>query len=304
MENSHQPVMTNEVLALFQDLSIAPKRYLDGTFGRGGHASLMSKQFPDLSVWAVDQDQTAVDFAQSSWNNESTVAPLQIEHSNFSEILDVIEKNNWPKNFDMILLDLGVSSPQLDISSRGFSFYKDGPLDMRMNMKRDLSAATIINEWDSDSLFQLFTELGEVRRPGRVIRAIIEDRKTKSFETTLQLAGMIERVDGWRKKGKHPATNYFLALRLEVNKELDVLRQALPILVNLLSPGGRLAILSFHSLEDRIVKHFFKECQSGRPVSKKVIKPQRAECLSNKRARSALLRGFEKNHDAASVQIS
>jgi len=273
MENSHQPVMTNEVLALFQDLSIAPKRYLDGTFGRGGHASLMSKQFPDLSVWAVDQDQTAVDFAQSSWNNESTVAPLQIEHSNFSEILDVIEKNNWPKNFDMILLDLGVSSPQLDISSRGFSFYKDGPLDMRMNMKRDLSAATIINEWDSDSLFQLFTELGEVRRPGRVIRAII-------------------------------ATNYFLALRLEVNKELDVLRQALPILVNLLSPGGRLAILSFHSLEDRIVKHFFKECQSGRPVSKKVIKPQRAECLSNKRARSALLRGFEKNHDAASVQIS
>ena len=197
--------------------------------------------------------------------------------------------------FDMMFLDLGVSSPQLDKSDRGFSFYHQGPLDMRMNQQQILTADYIINTWSEKDLVGLFQNYGEIYKPFRVVRAIVHDRKTKAFKTTQELSGLIERVEGWRKKGFHPATQYFMALRLVVNQELEVLREALPAMLKSLNPGGRLAVISFHSLEDRIVKNIFKDSKDwGRPINKKVIIASEEEQRQNPRSRSAKLRIFER----------
>lgn len=294
MQDFHQPVMSEEIKALFSDLAFTPKNYLDGTFGRGGHSSILWNSHPEIQIWALDQDLESINYCENQWKKNHPGASLHMVHSNFCDLPSVVESKGWPDQYDFILLDLGVSSPQLDVSQRGFSFYKDGPLDMRMNRNQELDAATIVNEWSSAELHQIFQELGEVRRPGRVIRAIVNDRQSEPFRSTMQLSSLIERVDGWKRKGKHPATNYFMALRLRVNRELDVLEKALPIMVNFLSPKGRMAVLSFHSLEDRIVKYFFRDCPLGQPLSKKVMKPTRDELLTNRRSRSALLRCFEK----------
>jgi 16S rRNA (cytosine1402-N4)-methyltransferase len=194
-----------------------------------------------------------------------------------------------------MLLDLGVSSPQLDVAERGFSFYHDGPLDMRMDQRREQSAADVVNNIDEDDLTELFKTLGEIPRPYKVVRAIVHDRKTEPFTTTRQLASMIERVEGWSRKGHHPATRYFMALRLYVNRELELLEQALPDLIAGLNDQGRLAVITFHSLEDRIVKNFFKtHAELGKPVNKKVIIAKWPERKSNPRARSAKLRVFQR----------
>ncbi len=194
----------------------------------------------------------------------------------------------------MILLDLGVSSPQLDQGARGFSFNKDGPLDMRMNQKATQSAANLINELEFDELMQLFKTYGEIENPFHVVKAIVADRVETPFATTLQLASLIERVDGWTKKGFHPATQYFMALRLVVNQELQILQEAIPLLIRQLHDGGLFSIITFHSLEDRIVKNLFKDDENGFLVNKKVIVPSEEECKLNVRARSAKLRIFQK----------
>lgn len=194
----------------------------------------------------------------------------------------------------MMLLDLGVSSPQLDQADRGFSFYQDGPLDMRMNQTQTVTAELIVNTATEADLIRIFKDYGEIQNPMRVVRAILKDREVKAFQSTLQLAGMIERVDGWRKKGHHPATLYFQGLRLAVNHELDVLKEALPRFMQALKPGGRLAVISFHSLEDRVVKWLFKESSFGFSVHNKVIEASETETKSNPRARSAKLRIFQK----------
>lgn len=198
-------------------------------------------------------------------------------------------------------MDLGVSSPQLDDPERGFSFYHDGPLDMRMDPTQGTSAQEIVNTWTEVGLQRVFMELGEIPRPHRVVKAILQDRREKPFTTTSQLSQLIERVEGWRKKGRHPATQYFLALRLLVNEELDGLKESLPLLMEkALRPGGRLLVITFHSLEDRIVKNIFKDRKDlGVPVNKKVIVPSREEILENPRSRSAKLRVFSRgdNHE-------
>ncbi len=202
-----------------------------------------------------------------------------------------------------MMFDLGVSSPQLDVASRGFSFYHEGPLDMRMDDRLTLTAAKIVNEWDEQDLARVFIGHGEVEYPFKVIRAILADRVSTPFKTTKQLSGLIERVDGWVKKGFHPATQYFQALRLEVNRELDVVAKALPAALQLLVPGGRLAVITFHSLEDRIVKNFFRDAEDGTSVlgssfgenvKRKAFKPSDREVASNTRSRSAKLRVFRR----------
>ncbi|MFN8791367.1 MAG: 16S rRNA (cytosine(1402)-N(4))-methyltransferase RsmH [Bdellovibrionales bacterium] len=291
----HIPVLLNPILEAFDPILKGPRSsseilYFDGTFGRGGHYRALKTLNPNLQACVFDQDPQAIAYAHEHFKAEVESGQLKVEHANFS----AFSPEKWG-HFDIMLLDLGVSSPQLDEAERGFSFYHDGPLDMRMNTSSGVTAEMIINEWDENDLIQVFKEYGEVRSPYRVVRAVVHDRKTKPFKTTQQLAGLIERVEGWRKKGFHPATLYFQGLRLAVNQELEVLQQALPRVLEGLRPGGRLAVITFHSLEDRIVKNVLKSSSLGRPVNKKVIVAEREEQMKNPRSRSAKLRVFERD---------
>lgn len=291
----HIPVLLKEIQAMFSTYPHAPKNLLDGTFGRGGHSRALLEQFPSIKVWAVDKDVEAIHFAQENFNKEISENRLSLYQGSFSEY--VKEKDFGAQKFDLILLDLGVSSPQLDQAERGFSFYHDGPLDMRMNLSQKTTAATIVNEWDEAELIEVFTKYGEVQKPFRVVRAILNDRKTKPYQTTKELAGLIERVEGWRVKGRHPATQFFMALRLVVNQELEHLTESLSPLMQALVPGGIMAVITFHSLEDRIVKTIFKGSEIGKPVNKKVIIPSDEEEKSNPRSRSAKLRFFQRSSE-------
>lgn len=294
-KSSHYPVMLNEVMEMFAQANIEqPKNYLDGTFGRGGHAEAVSKRFPEMDVYALDKDHEAVEHAKKNWEQKSKSKKFFIEQASFATVESVIEKRNWPQKYDMILLDLGVSSPQLDQGSRGFSFYHHGPLDMRMDQRSPLTAEEIINYWSEEELVDIFKDYGEVFKPYNVVKSIMRERKSGPISSTQDLSSIIERSVGWRKKGKHPATQYFMALRLVVNRELEDLKEGLQALMKHLVPGGRLVVLTFHSLEDRIVKQVFKNSELGKPVNKKVIKPTRQEEVENKRSRSAKLRAFER----------
>jgi 16S rRNA (cytosine1402-N4)-methyltransferase len=290
IDPQHQPVL---LLPVLEGLAFRSRdealRYLDGTFGRGGHYQGLRKFYHNLSTLAFDQDAEAVTKGQFRFQSDISSGALDLVLGNYSEF--VKEKYG---NFDIMLLDLGVSSPQLDEASRGFSFYHDGPLDMRMNQDQTITAEYLINTLAEDELIRVFKEYGEIFRPFRVVRAIVHDRKTKAFKTTQELAGLIERVDGWHKKGFHPATQYFMALRLAVNQELEILKESLPRFIEGLNPGGRLAVISFHSLEDRIVKWIFKESSLGEQIHKKVIEASESELKANSRARSAKLRIFER----------
>jgi 16S rRNA (cytosine1402-N4)-methyltransferase len=282
----HKPVLLEEVLNLAKEIS--PRTILDGTFGRGGHSRAMLEAIPGAKVFAIDQDLAAVEHGKALESDR-----FSIRHFNFHNIARLDSRPE--SGFDVILLDLGVSSPQLDEAGRGFSFYHDGPLDMRMDQTLEYSAADLVNTWPEVELIDLFSGLGEVRRPQRVVRAIVNDRKEKPFQSTRDLASLIERVEGWSRKGHHPATRYFLALRMAVNNELSGLESCLPDLMRALSPSGRLIIITFHSLEDRIVKYAFRESRElGYPLFKKVIVPSREEESANPRSRSAKLRVFQR----------
>jgi len=307
MSDSHVPVMLQEVLSIFRETNRPVGDIFDGTFGRGGHSRALLEAFSNARLWAFDQDADAISFAKTQFADLAKQGRAHFFHANFGDFLKVAEREaerGFPQKFDLMLLDLGVSSPQLDEAHRGFSFYADGPLDMRMDQQQSLTAADVVNELSEQDLAKVFLELGEVNRPYRVVRAIVHDRKTQPFLSTSQLAGLIERVDGWHKKGMHPATRYFMALRLYVNQELKVIEEVIPALIDHLNDGGRLAIITFHSLEDRIVKNAFKSQLSvGRLVNKKVLRPGDQELKNNPRSRSAKLRAFEKgpHHESTAV---
>lgn len=303
--SGHIPVLLQDVLTQLSpevisanrdpnvDWTTQSFRYLDGTFGRGGHLHALLEKYPQASAVACDQDPDAIAYANENFASWIASGRLQMIHKNFAEL-------DWSQLglFDMILLDLGVSSPQLDQGPRGFSFYHQGPLDMRMNNTSGPSAADLIRDLDEDELNRIFQQYGEIPRPFRVTNAILQDRDEKPFLQTRDLAGLIERVDGWHRKGFHPATQYFMALRLAVNNELGVIADALLPMIHGLKSKGRLAVLTFHSLEDRIVKNKFKEIAEdkdvGSVVNKKVIQAQWSEAKGNPRARSAKLRVFQR----------
>lgn len=290
----HKPVLLQEVLKYIGE--IKPQTILDGTFGRGGHArSIIDElKIDNLKKFvAFDQDVAAVEHAKLAFAKEISSGKFAIYHFSFHNIANFPAKPEG--GFDAILLDLGVSSPQLDQAERGFSFYHDGPLDMRMNQTAGITAADIVNTWSEVELNDLFLKYGEIRRPQRVVRAIVNDRKQTSYTSTRELSSLIERVEGWSRKGHHPATRYFLALRMAVNNELSGLEACVPDLMRALSPRGRLLIITFHSLEDRIIKYAFRESRDlGYPLFKKVIVPSREEERENPRARSAKLRIFQR----------
>lgn len=293
----HVPVLLQPVLDMALGMERPVEDYLDGTFGRGGHYQALLEKFPEMNSIVVDQDPEAVEYAQKNFADRIEKGSLKVLHGNFHNFqqLKAGDPDLKDRLFDFILVDLGVSSPQLDDPERGFSFYHNGPLDMRMDTTAELKAEDIVNTWTEDALKDLFYNYGEIRRPGRVVSEVLEKRKDAPFTTTRQLASLIEKVEGWRKKGQHPATRYFLALRMEVNRELEPLEEAIEMLVQQLKDGGRLVVLTFHSLEDRIVKFKFKSLQHvGFPVNKKVIQATWDEKKSNSRARSAKLRAFQR----------
>jgi len=294
----HEPVLLDETLKAVAEHFESEQKFLgvDGTFGRGGHSSAILKKFSNVRIIGLDQDQDAIDFARKTYADQIKNGRLAIVKTNFADQEKIDAHIVEPVQF--VFLDIGVSSPQLDNAERGFSFYHDGPLDMRMDQTSGLKASEVLNTYEPEELRELFLKYGEVYASDKVLDHIVNFRNEKKFSTTLEFANLIEKCCGWRKKGVHPATLYFQALRIYINKELESLEKALVYFTDKLESGGVFAVITFHSLEDRIVKQFFKNNTQGKPVNKKVIKPSRDEEVKNKRARSAKLRVFKKYENA------
>ncbi|HEY3849992.1 MAG TPA: 16S rRNA (cytosine(1402)-N(4))-methyltransferase RsmH [Steroidobacteraceae bacterium] len=307
MGAEHAAVLLPEVLAA---LNIrASGTYLDATFGRGGHAgAILEKLIADGRLLCLDRDTAAVAEARARWGKDARVRIFLAPFAELAACADAVEPG---LEFDGILFDLGVSSPQLDDPARGFSFMRDGPLDMRMTQGEGMSAADVVNGASEAELVRIFREFGEERMAARIARAIVADRKSRPFERTGELAEMITRVSRSRERHKHPATRVFQALRIHVNGELDQLAAALHAALDRLAPGGRLAVISFHSLEDRMVKQFMRRHANpdpvyaglpdmpahARPKLKLVgrsVEPGSEETRRNPRARSARLRVAER----------
>lgn len=300
----HEPVLLAEAL---EGLSIRPDGfYVDCTFGRGGHArAILSRLNSAGRLLAFDKDPAAVRVGQELANQDSR---FFIEHASYAELGAKIERCGMLGQVAGVLMDLGVSSPQLDEAERGFSFIREGPLDMRMDTSRGVTAAEWLNEVTEAELVRVLREYGEERFANRIARSIVASRP---FATTRQLAELIEKVMPTREKNKHPATRSFQAIRIAVNRELEELEQALEQTIDVLRPGGRLVVIAFHSLEDRIVKRFLRDQERGKPTPSrlppaaaefsarlrrigKARHPHAAEIEANARARSAVLRVAER----------
>ncbi len=279
----HVPVLPQAVV---EGLHIQPQGvYLDATVGGGGHSQLILAQDPTVRLVAVDQDEAAIETAQA--HLAACRDRICFWQGNFSQF------DPGEQRFQGILADLGVSSAQFDIPDRGFSFRHTAPLDMRMDQRQDLTAAEIVNHWDETDLANLIYTYGEERLSRRIARKVVEQRP---FQTTTELAETIAScVPRKYRYGRiHPATRTFQALRIAVNQELDRLKTLLEKAPHWLAPGGRLAIISFHSLEDRLVKHSFKDNPDLTVITKKPIVATQEEVDSNPRARSAKLRVAER----------
>ena len=285
--------------------------YVDGTFGRGGHSRHILKQLGENGrLIAIDRDPRAIAAGESLMKEDPR---FTIVHGPFSGLADYIKALDLAGKIDGVLLDLGVSSPQLDDAERGFSFMRDGPLDMRMDPTSGISAAQWLATADVDDIGWVLKTFGEEKFAYRIARAIVADRTDTPFLRTLQLAQLIERLCPKREKKKHPATRSFQAIRIYVNSELEEIHKVLDGALEILAIGGQLSVISFHSLEDRIVKRFIRKQEKGReypaglPLTEaqmkhgktlkskgKALKPTAQEISENARARSSVLRVAEK----------
>ena len=305
-EFSHKPVMLAEVLA-----ALLPKpggQYADGTLGGAGHATaVLAASSPNGRLLACDRDGVALEAATKRL--AEFAGRFELRRGNYAELSEWIPAGSC----DGCLLDLGVSSPQLDVAERGFSFQNDGPLDMRMDTRQPVTAATLLNTESAEEIAKIFWEYGDERESRRFARAIVHDRELRPFTTTRQLAELIERLSPRGGRKAHPATRVFQALRIAVNDEIGSLNRGLEGALKILKPGGRLAVITFHSLEDRVVKLFGRERardytfdgedvpELRKPcvpkiklISRKAIMPSEAELAENPRSRSAQLRVMEK----------
>lgn len=306
---THITVLLNEAVA---GLAIVPNGiYIDGTFGRGGHSRLILNQLGEQGkLIAIDRDPRAIAEAKTISDPR-----FQIIHSAFSALSEICQDLGLAGKINGVLLDLGVSSPQLDEAERGFSFMRDGPLDMRMDTTKGLSAMEWLAKVSVEDLAWVLKEFGEERFAKRIAQAVVSYNKSASekISRTLQLAKIIEEAVPFKDKHKHPATRSFQAIRIFINSELDELEKALHSALTVLAPQGRLSIISFHSLEDRMVKQFMRKNSKGEPVPKglpvleselnkniplktigKAVMPSEEEIRLNPRSRSAVLRIAEK----------
>ncbi|AYE35605.1 16S rRNA (cytosine(1402)-N(4))-methyltransferase RsmH [Clostridium septicum] len=309
MEFKHVSVLLNECI---EGLNIKSNGiYVDGTLGGAGHSSHIIKNLSNEGrLIGIDQDKDALKAAGKRLQNYKNVTFV---HSNFYNVKNVLDNLNIEK-IDGMLLDLGVSSYQLDTGERGFSYMQDAPLDMRMNRENSFSAYEVVNDYSEDELYRIIRDYGEEKFARRIAQFIVNRREEKKIETTLELVEIIKNAipAKARREGPHPAKRTFQAIRIEVNSELSILNKTIEDAVMKLNKGGRLAIITFHSLEDRIVKVKFKElatsctcpkefpiCVCGgkakvKLVSRKAIEPTKEEVEENPRSRSAKLRVIEK----------
>ncbi|GAC1039769.1 16S rRNA (cytosine(1402)-N(4))-methyltransferase RsmH [Pseudomonas sp. No.117] len=305
----HVSVLLDEAV---QALAIQPAgRYLDGTFGRGGHSRAVLRLLGgEGRLLGFDKDPQAIAAGQTLASEDSR---FEIVQRSFAELGDELVSRGWSGQVDGVLLDLGVSSPQLDDPERGFSFMQDGPLDMRMDPSRGQSAAAWIATAAEADIAQVFKEFGEERFAKRMARAVVQRREVQPFERTADLAKVLTEANPAWEKGKHPATRAFQGLRIYINRELSDLEQGLQAAYEQLAVGGRLVVISFHSLEDRIVKQFMRRLAKGEadqlprdlPIRATVFEPSlrllgkpiyasEGELAANPRARSAVMRVAEK----------
>jgi len=307
MNFHHISVLPDEVLQY-----LTPKdeeRFIDCTLGGGGHSGLVLQASPQVSLLGVDQDENAL--AAATENLAEFGDRFTSIRMNFGDLAD-LQDSDW-NQVDGILMDIGVSSHQIDDADRGFSYMNDGPLDMRMDRRQTLTAATLLNEADESELSRIFWVYGEEKEARRIAKAVVNDRVEKPWERTREFSEMVTRVVGRKKKGNAPApAKCFQALRIAVNRELEVLESGLQAAFELLKPGGRLVVICFHSLEDRMVKHFFKEkaqacicppefpvCQCSKvqelkPLTRKAVKASKNEIAQNSRAACCRLRAAQK----------
>lgn len=306
----HTSVLLNELVSYFKDMRLT--YFVDATLGAGGHSQAILKDHPEIQLLiGIDQDPVAREIAEkrlAPWHDRVKIVP-----GNFSDIHTHLSRLDI-KTVDGIIFDLGVSSMQFDQPEKGFSFMRDGPLDMRMDPTKDLTAAEIVNTWSESDLGRLFRDYGEEKRWRAAARMIAADRKQRPILTTFELADILKKAlpQPFHKRGIHPATLVFQALRICVNGELEVLEKAMPLAIDLLAPGGRLGVISFHSLEDRIVKDAMRFAASDKvdtvgiggmfldkepivnPITRKPVIPSDEEIAANPRSRSAKLRVVEK----------
>tara|TARA_B100000035_G_scaffold279000_1_gene258329 strand:- start:680 stop:1594 length:915 start_codon:yes stop_codon:yes gene_type:complete len=303
MDRGHRPVLLEEAIAAL--MVSVDGTYVDGTFGRGGHATrILESLSPRGSLLALDQDPEAAAVAELICANDSR---MRFRSTNFRALSDCTA----PGSVQGVLLDLGVSSPQLDNPARGFSFSHDGPLDMRMDPEGGQSAADWLANVKEAELARVLKELGEERFARRIARAIVNARREGPIQRTAHLAEIISAANPKWEPNKHPATRSFQAIRLHINSELESLQDALSAALSVLAKGGRLVVISFHSLEDRIVKRFIRNASRGRqlppgvPISfeeqqvslkpiGKAVMPSPTEVAANPRARSAVMRVAER----------
>ena len=304
--SKHISVLLNESI---DNLNIKENGiYVDCTLGYAGHSSQILKRITRGCLFAFDQDGEAIDYSRKILDQINS--NYEIINSNFVNIKSELNKRNITK-VDGILFDLGVSSPQLDEVERGFSFHNDSKLDMRMNQKQDLSAYEVVNNYSEEELSKIFYEYGEEKYARSIARGIVNYRSNKNIETTLELVEVIKNnVPEKYRRDHHPARKVFQAIRIEVNDELNVLKKALEDAIDLLDDGGRLCVITFHSLEDRIVKNIFKKYSEVDKVYKGLpfipeeyrpkirligkFKPTKEELDNNNRSRSSILRVIEK----------
>jgi 16S rRNA (cytosine1402-N4)-methyltransferase len=306
-EQPHITVLLDEAVdALVENAS---GFYVDGTFGRGGHSDrILERLDADGQLLAIDKDTSAIDVARHRFGSDARFA---IEHTSFAELSRLVGEREKAGKVDGILLDLGVSSPQLDEPERGFSFLNDGPLDMRMDQTRGMSAAEWVNTAAESELARVMKEYGEERFAKRMANAVVREREQSPITRTGRLAHILKEANPAWEKGKHPATRAFQGIRIHINNELGDLESVLDQALEMLVVGGRLVVISFHSLEDRLVKRFIRRHEKGDPVPRgvplmesqlnrrlrsrsKAVKAGGDELGRNVRARSAVMRVAEK----------
>ena len=309
MTFNHKSVLLNEVI---ESLNIkADGYYVDGTLGGGGHALEVVKRLESGKLIGIDRDSDAIKAATQRLNDY--INNVIIIRDNYVNIENILKRENIDK-VDGIYIDLGVSSYQLDTAERGFTYRFDAPLDMRMDDRNELKASDIVNDYSESELFHVIRDYGEDRFAKNIAKHIVEYRNKKRIETTFELVDIIKASIPMKIQvtGGHPAKRTFQAIRIELNKELEVLIDSLDVMIDLLKPGGRLSVITFHSLEDRIVKQAFKKAESpcvcpkkfpvcvcgnkskGRVITRKAILPSEEELEENSRSKSAKLRVFEK----------
>ncbi len=286
----HIPILAEEIASLL--LQNKSGHYLDGTLGLGGHTKLfLSRLDSNARILGLDKDSQAIKFAKEKVADSRLIT----RQASYLQAPEILKELNWSL-LDGALFDLGLSSYQLDDASRGFSFLKAGPLDMRFDNTKGLTAEDIINTWPADKLEYIFKTYGEEHKAKKIALIICESRRETPLKTTTDLANLIEKhIPRFGKT--HPATRIFQALRIAVNEELQTVEKAPKMLTDIIKPGGRAAFLTFHSLEDRIIKQAFKEMEKSgawRLVNKKLIMPSEEEIKNNSRSRSAGLRVIER----------